>query len=325
MRNRNALCSCNSGYKYKHCCGSPSDDVARPSPDELEILAVAADDEGLALGEEPKQRAFMNVMRMVQRLGLDGVVLVGAGSPPIMRRIHAANNRMFRRIDMREGGVHLGFFMFRDLFAQLSVPLIMGMPEIDLVSQLNLSEDQKRWMSSDSESMARFEDQALDLFDFAYGWMEFDDGCSSDGGGKDLIYRSHTYLEAAAATATCAYDFRGTVQSALIGAELALKAGLLCCGVEEEKIRRVYGHNISKAAQSLGGFKSSFDVDRVVRAVSSFPDFAKSRYVGEQPTRLETGHILMKAQYIASEVTRSFSDRDLRKGQRNGYVRRYPE
>lgn len=115
-RSRNEPCSCKSGHKFKHCCGALSADVARPSPAELEILAVEADDEGLRLGEEPRQRAFSNVLRMVKRLGLDDVVLVGPGAPPILQRIHAANDRMFRPIDKRSGGVHLGFFMFRDLF-----------------------------------------------------------------------------------------------------------------------------------------------------------------------------------------------------------------
>lgn len=322
--NRNEPCSCNSGYKFKHCCGALSAEAARPSQAELETLAIEADDEGLALGEEPKQRAFMNVLRVVKRLGLDGVILVGEGAPPIMQRIHAASNRMFRMIDMREGGVHLGFFMFRDLFAQLSVPLIFGSPHVDFVKQLDLSDDQKRWLGTDQEAMARFEDQALDLFDFGYGWMEFGHTRAVPENAKELIYRSHTHLEAAAATATNAYDFRGTVQSALIGAELAVKAGLACHGVDDTQLRKSYGHNLVKAARSLGEVEPAFDAERVIRAVSIFPDFAKSRYTGSQPSRLETGHILMKAQFVASEVTRAFTDRDLRKNE--GLVRRrtYP-
>lgn len=322
---RNALCSCNSGFRFKHCCGALSDAVARPSSAELERLAIEADDEGLNLGEEPKQRAFTNVLRMVKRLGLDGVVLIGKGAPPIINRIHAANNRLFRPVDMREGGVHLGFFMFRDLFAQLSVPLILGAPYVDFVKQLDLSDDQKRWLAADEEAMGRFEDQALDLFDFGYGVMEFGHSRPVSDSAKDLIYRSHTHLEAAAATATTAYDFRGTVQSALIGAELAVKAGLASNGVGDAQLRKIYGHNLGKAAEALGDLEPRFDVDRVVRAASGFPDFAQSRYSGPQPSRIETGHIVMKAQYIASEVTRTFTDRNLREDQASARQRCYPD
>jgi hypothetical protein len=322
---RNERCSCGSGYKIKHCCGALFDETSRPSRAELELLAIEADDEGIALGEEPKQRAFVNVLRMTNRLGLDGVVLVGAGSPPIMRRIHDANDRLFRPVDIQEGGVHLGFFMFRDIFAQFSVPVIFGKPSIDFIRLVNLSDDQKKWMGSDKSLMEKFEDQAFDLFDFGYGWMEFGHARVVSDEAKEMIYRSHTYLEAAAATATSAYDFRGTVQSALIGAELALKAGLAGYGLDNEVLRKVYGHNLAKSAKSLGDLDAAFDVDRVVRAVSEFPDFARSRYAGSQPTRIETGDILMKAQYVASEVTRLFTDRNMRKDDPAGGLRTYPE
>lgn len=286
---RNMKCSCKSGYKYKHCCGAYSEKLARPSMEELESLAIEVDDEGLTLGEEPKQRAFMNVLRMTQRLGLDGVILVGDNAPPIIKRIHAANSRMFRVVDQREGGIHLGFFMFRDFFAKLSVPLIIGSPYVDFVKQLDLSDDQKRWMGTDPEAMARFDDQSIDLFDFAYGYMEFGHTQSVPDRARELIYRSHIYLEAAAATATSAYDFRGTLQSALIGAEMALKTALVCHGVSDEELRRKFGHNLYKSAERVGIADPNFDTDRVLRAVSSFPDFAQSRYGGPQPTRQETG------------------------------------
>jgi hypothetical protein len=301
-----------------------SPEAARPSPSELELLAIEADDEGLRLGEEPKQRAFVNVLRMVKRLGLDGVVLVGLGAPPIVQRIHAANDRMFRPIDKREGGVHLGFFMFRDLFSQLSVPLILGSPRLDFVAQLDLSDDQKRWLGSDKEAWEQFEDQALDLFDFGYGFFEFGHSRAVPEKAKELIYRSHTHLEAAAATATNAFDFRGTVQSALIGAELAVKAGLVCHGVDDAQLRKTYGHNLVKATRALGDVEPSFDADRVARAVATFPDFAQSRYTGPQPSRIETGHILMKAQYVASEVTRAFTHRNLRRTEASRRLRVYP-
>lgn len=321
---RNKPCSCNSGQKFKHCCGAVSAETVRPSQSDLERLAIEADDEGIKLGEEPKQRAFFNVTRMVKRLGLDGVVLIGENAPPIVQRIYAANNRMFRPIDMQEGGVHLGFFMFRDFFARFSVPLIFGSPCVDFVSLLDLSDDQKRWLGGDQVSFARFEDQAIDLLDFGYGWMEFGHSRAAPEEAKNLIYRSHTYLEAAAATATSAYDFRGTVQSALIGAELAIKSGLVCHGVDDTQLRKSYGHDIGKAARALGGFEADFDADRVVRAASKFPDFARSRYTGPQPSRAETGYILMNAQYIASEVTRSFTDRNLRKDEGNIRTRTHP-
>lgn len=295
----------------------------KPTDNELEVLAIEADEEGLLLGEVPNQRAFMNVLRVLQHLGIDGVTLVGEGSPDIVKRIHTANDRLFRPIDKQEGGVHLGFFMFRDLFCRLYVPVIFGNPNIDFMTVLNLSEDQKRWMSKDAEALARFDDQALDLYDFAYGFMEFGHTCPTNDQSKELIYRAHVYLEAAAATATSAYDYCGTLQSALLGAELALKAGLACHGYDDKSLSGV-GHNLLKATEALRALEPAFDADRVKRAISGFPNFVQSRYGGPQPDRLEMGHILMKAQYIASEVTRAFTGRNVRLTQPITSARSYP-
>lgn len=267
----------------------------------------------------------MNVLRMLERLGVDGVILVGSGAPPIVQRVHAANDRLFRTRDKKEGGVHLGFFMFRDLFSQLYVPIAFGSLKIDFVALLDLSDDQKRWLYSDREAWQRFEDQALDLFDFGYGFMEFGQSRPVGERAQELIYRSHVHLEAAAATATSAFDFRGTLQSALLGAELALKAGLAAHGVDDAHLRKVFGHNLEKAARALAEFEPRFEVERVIRAMSSFPDFAQSRYTDPQLSRIETGHIVMKAQYIASEVTRCFTDRNLRRNEPAARARSYPE
>ena len=321
---RNGICPCGSRQRYKHCCGALSDALVKPTNSELEALAFEADEEGLNLGEEPSQRAFSNVLRMLRKLGIDGVPLMGKHSPKFVTRVYEANNRLFRPIDQREGGIHLGFFMFRDLFCRLYVPVIFGSPQIDFLKFLDLSDDQKRWMATDAEAVAAFEDQAVDLFDFGYGFMEFGHTRAVTDQSKELIYRAHVQLEAAAATATSAYDYRGTLQNALLGAELALKAGLSCNGYSDDDLRSKIGHNLSKAANALGDCESNFDLERVSRAVQTFPNFVQSRYSGSQPDRRAMGHILMKAQFIASEVTRLFTDRHMRANGSISKHRQYP-
>lgn len=322
---RNAICPCGSRQRFKHCCGAHTDTALRPTDGELETLAIEADDEGLRLGEEPSQRAFKNVLRILAKLGIEGVPLLGDRSPRIVTRIHEANNRLFRPIDQRDGGIHLGFFMFRDLFCRLYVPVIFGSPQIDFWTFLDLSDDQKRWMATDAEAVATFEDQAVDLFDFGYGFMEFGHTRPVTEQSKELIYRAHVQLEAAAATATSAYDYRGTLQSALLGAELALKAGLSANGYSDNELRLKVGHDLLKAANALGDCESNFDTERVSRAVQTFPNFAQSRYSGAQPDRREMGNILMKAQFIASEVTRLFTPRNMRANGSITKLRQYPQ
>lgn len=188
---------------------------------------------------------------------------------------------------------------------------------------VDLSDYQKTWMAESPEDVARLVDQAIDLLDFGYGWMEFGHGREIDPKGQSLIFRSHIQLEAAAATATSAYDYRGVIQSALLGTELALKAGLAAHGQTDEELRDI-GHNLKKAATKLAALEDDFDIDRVIGVVRKFPDYVKSRYAGPQPDRTEAGHILMGAQYVASEVTRRFSDRDLRKNNSDSDTRSYP-
>lgn len=322
---RNKPCLCGSGRRTKHCCGSPipTDNHATVSDDELRELVHCADDEGMRAGEEPKQRSFLNVLRVLKALRIDGVPLVGENAPSIVRRIHAANNCLFRPEDQRGGGVHLGAFLFRDLFCRVSVPIIFGSPNIDFFQMIDLSDYQKSWLSNSPENIARLTDQAVDLLDFGYGWMEFGHGRSLDPRGASLIFRSHVQLEAAAATATGAYDYRGTIQSALLGSELAIKAGLAAHGLTDGELKD-FGHNPVRAAKKLAELETNFDLDRVLRVVKLFPDYVQSRYAGAEPDRKKTGHILMGAQYIASEVTRLFSDRNLRSHNPDLHTRSYP-
>jgi hypothetical protein len=70
--------------------------------------------------------------------------------------------------------------------------------------------------------------------------------------------------------------------------------------------------------------EANFDGERVARVVGAFPDYVRTRYAGPQPTRKEVGEVLMGAQYIASEVTRCFSDRDIRQDHPSQRTRVYP-
>jgi len=321
-RNRN--CDCGSGKRFKECCGSLLDPMARITDAQIRAAVHTADDEGLANNEEPKDRAFKNVLRVLTTLGVDNVVVAGQSAPPIVRRIHTANERLFRREDMQAGGLHLGAYMFRDIFCHFHVPLAFGTAKIDFFEIIDLTDYQKGWLASDSQEAARFHDQGIDLLDFGYGWMEFGSGRPASTLSKELIFRSHVQLEAAAAIATGGGDFRGIVHSSLLGVELSLKAGLAASGETKDDLRKRYGHDLKKAALELGKRESAFDSARVVRSISTFPPFVQSRYEGAHPARLEAGHILMTAQYIASEVTRCFSDRNLRADDPEMAARTYP-
>lgn len=276
--------------------------------DILMDIAIQADNEGLINNEEPKLRHYNNISRILKIIKQNNINC----SNDIENLAIIANNRLFRQIDKRNGGVHLGFFMFRDLFCNLSIPLIFGEINVNFIRYLDLSEYQKDWMSKSPHEMEIFIDQALDLFDFGYGSIEFGNEIPAQDLSKQLIYQAKIHLEAAAATATNAFNYGGTLQSALLGTELALKAGLANRGYDENRLRQEIGHDIQKAADKLGMLEANFDIDRVKNSISSFPNYSQSRYNGIEPERIEMGNIIMKAQYVASEVTRAFTHRNIR-------------
>jgi len=302
---------------------------ALPSGDDIsdtELLRalMAADDLHMAQGLEPGARNFLNVGKALESFGIYAV-LMGFGSPPIVERARKLNDQLFIPKELRDGGMHLGAFLFRDMFCQLHAPVAFGECMIDFFKMVDLNDIQKAWLVETPDALACFVDQAADILDFGFGWTEFGHGRQIEARATDLIWRSHVQLEAAAATATSACDFRGTVQSALLGAELALKAGLAAHGVTDKELAgRAIGHNLSAAAERLGEFEPLLDVARIQRVATRMPNFVDSRYNSPPPGRLETGHILMGAQYIASEVTRRFSDRDCRADNASAVPRAYP-
>jgi hypothetical protein len=305
--------------------GQTSGNGAAITDDDLLAALKRADDAHLAEGLEPCARSIMNVGKALESFGIH-TFLMGVGAPAIVERARRIGDQLLVSKELQTGGMHLGAYLFRDMFCRLYAPIAFGECAIDFWQLIDLSEVQKQWMAETPDELARFTDQAADIFDFGYGWQEFGHGQQIDPRSRDLIWRAHTQLEAAAATATSAYDFRGTVQSALLGAELALKAGLAAHGVADAELRsRVIGHNIAKAAERLGTFEPAFDVARIQRVIAHFPDFVASRYDTPPPSRIETGHILMGAQYIASEVTRRFSDRDCRANNPSAPPRAYPD
>lgn len=286
---------------------------------------IEADDEGLAAGEEPRQREFENLRRVMNRLKPGAAyVLAGEMTPPLVRQIQTIGRQLYRPEDIRVGGVHMGAFMFRDLFARLSVPICFGTVNVDPLEHLDLSNLQKDWLQHTPAEYARLGDQFIDLMDFGYGVMEM--GHTRDIGdhAKTLLGLARFHFQAAAATITGAYDLGGAVQSALLGTELTLKAGLAANGVSENRLKSDYGHNLKKAAKALGGHEAGFETDRVLRVLGTFPAYVPNRYAGEQPGRIEAGHIVMGAQYVAAEVTRQLTDRNLRADGGMPEPRRYP-
>lgn len=293
------------------------------SDQELLRLVIAADDEALAEGHDPSDRAWRVPQAVMGQIGFDSYVMAGLGTPPELEKLRAIHASLYRRSDTGVGGVHMGAFMFRDVFAKIEVPMIFGSVGIDPTTLTDLSPNQVQWLMSRPTDFAAFVDQFIDLFDFGYGLMEIGADRPVPVEARDLLGLAHFQLQAAAAVVSGAFDLRGAVQSALIGCELALKGGLAAAG-GDEKARRKLGHDLPGLARWLGALEPGFEARRAVPALEALPAFVENRYATAQPDRRETGRILMTGQYIAGEVMRSLSPRNLRASLSPVTVRSWP-
>jgi hypothetical protein len=292
------------------------------SDSKLFELVLAADEEALAEGLSPKQRGLATVRKVLKKLGYT-FVMTGSGMSPIGERVLAMHRSLYRGSDLAVGGIHGGIFMFRDVFARIYIPFGYGQMSVDPFQLTDLSEPQLRWLASRPQDLAAFHDQFIDIFDFAGTLGRLGDYKMPPKEALELFQLASFQLQAAAAALSVAFDFRGAIQSCLIGAELSLKAGLAAQGVPE-KVWRKHGHDLASAANAFSNGCQAFDLDRVLRTVQRLPQYVENRYSPEQPDRVAVGHIVMGAQYIAGEVARQIGEFSIRSALNPPAQRVYP-
>lgn len=168
---RNSACPCLSGKRFKHCCGTLHSAECGPnvSDEDLTLALMRADDHHLAQRIEPSARSLLNLGMALGEYGIHSVP-VGSGGPPIVERARRLNDRLFMPKELMTGGLHLGAYLFRDMFCRLYAPLAMGRTFIDFWKMADLNDEQKFWIAQDSADLGRFNDQAGDILDFGYGW-----------------------------------------------------------------------------------------------------------------------------------------------------------
>lgn len=293
------------------------------SDDRLLYLVGTTDkelfDEGVPIG----LRAFEVPARVMKRLGYISYVFADVGTPDVYNRIYSAFCSIYRPQDVALGG-HIGVFMYRDVFARIGVPHIFGQVNINPFEFVDLTPVQLRIIQTEPDQMGIYLDQFSDVADVQYGSAELRPPFSDGELVKRFVGLARLHLHSASAVLTGGYDFRGAVQSALLATELALKAAAASIGLDEDQIRRKFGHSAEDIVDFVAPRWSGFDADRVRRVVQAQPKYVVNRYASEQPGRRDVGHLVMGAQYIVAEVVRQMSDRDFRREMRPPMSRTYP-
>ncbi len=283
--------------------------------DDQEIwgLISTLEDELLAEGLDPKQRHFQLPVKAMERLGYTSFALSGPQEPALLRRIRTFHQTLYRTKDVAVGGLHGGAFMFRDIAVEVRVPVILGSPRIYPFEHNDLTPGQKEWLASDPEQIEAYLSTFCDIFDFSACFFSFDGYSEPPDAAMHLLGLAAFQLQGAGATLCAAFDGRGAIQSSLVGAELALKAALVGNGASDAHLKG-YGHDLERLANAVTDVYESFEVTSVKARMRVLPKLVDNRYSTQQPSRIETGDIVMACQHIAGAVARtltggSFRDR----------------
>ena len=101
-----------------------------------------------------------------------------------------------------------------------------------------------------------------------------------------------------------------------MGAELALKAALAGDGASDSDLRK-YSHDLRRLVKDVSNAYSKFESASVEARVRRLPELVANRYSAQQPSRVETGVIVMDCQHIAGAVARALTNGSLRAMLRN--------
>lgn len=281
---------------------------------DLMKLVIEVDDELIKEGSEPFQRPPVAYMKIAQRLQPRSSSILQ--SDPLFNAINRIYSELYRPSDLHMPPMHIGAFMFRDVFFPLRIPVICGSPAINPVDFLtDVPEIQKRWLFNDQQSGSTFFDQVIDLMDFVYGLDDLEKIGQLPDKTIEWWYLAKQQLEAAAATVLGSFNKYAVVQNCCISAELLLKGALMAKGINEKTLaskKQGYGHNLENLVDKTAGHLPNFDRETALLVVKQLPDYVESRYEAKDFSRLNLGSFLMNTQFISGEILRQFSDRNFR-------------
>ena len=271
--------------------------------EDLWQLILTLEEEMNAEGIMPKDRHFKLPIEAMERLGFKSFGLSRNGESPLLKRIRDLHGTLYRPKDVAVGGLHGGAFMFHGIAAHVHVPIIYGKVRIEPFKFCDLSSRQIEWLCSHPEQERAYLVNFCNLFDYSACLHPMSDYDAVPESALPLLQLAAFQTQSAAATLCAAFDERGAVQSALIAAELSMKAALVGAGTEENELKGL-GHDFVKLAEAVGNAYETFELGVVMEHVRVLPKLVPNRYSPEQPGRSETGSIVVSSQAIAGAVAR---------------------
>ncbi|KAM3114245.1 hypothetical protein [Phormidesmis sp. 146-33] len=277
-------------------------------------LVIEVDDELIQEGMEPFQRPLPACLKIAERLKPGSTFTFEYD--PLFNAINQMYSELYRPSDLDNPPMHVGAFMFRDVFFPLRIPLVYGSPTINPVDLLvDVPDVPKRWLFDNKQSGLTFFDQVIDLIDFVYGLDDLEKTGKLPDKTVEWWYLAKQQLEAAAATVLGSFNKYAVIQNCCISTELLLKGALLANGISEDTLKnekKGYGHKLENLVNRTGELLPNVNTETLLFVVQQLPNYVKSRYEAMQVSRLDLGRFLMNTQFVSGEILRQFSKRDLR-------------
>ena len=285
------------------------------SDHELSKRILELDDELIEKGHSSWQRRLIVELKLSEELGVS--YIIGKDySPPHLELIDKHFTTYYRKDDLILPPMHVGAFLFRDIFFPIRIPLVYGAAPINPASFLcQATSSQLELIFGNEESCMTFYDQFIDLFDFSYGLEDLN--CENHVNAKALEFwrLSKWQLEAAAAICLGSFAKEAIIQNCCVAVELLLKGVILqekIANVDELQSKLRYRHNLPSMADIVGNELDDIDSNLLKSVIEKMPHYVKSRYDVQGKSRSELGHLLMHAQFLSGEVLRCYSDRNQR-------------
>ncbi|NET02519.1 MAG: hypothetical protein F6K61_18565 [Sphaerospermopsis sp. SIO1G1] len=281
---------------------------------DLMKLVIEVDDELIQKGLEPFQRRQATYLIIAQRLNPGSSVILEHDL--LFNAVNQIYKELYRLTDLVMPPIHIGAFMFRDVFFPLHIPLIYGSPAINPVDFLiDVPDIQKQWLFNDQQTGLTFFDQVIDLIDFTYGLDDLEKMKKLPDKTVEFWYLAKQQMEAAAATLLGSFNKYAVIQNCCIATELLLKGTLIAKGIDEKTLadrKQGYGHNLGNLVNKTADNLPNINKEILLFVVQQLPDYVQSRYQAQNFSRLDIGKFLMNTQYISGEILRQFSNRNCR-------------
>lgn len=153
--------------------------------------------------------------------------------------------------------------MFSGIATKVDVPIIFGRVAPDPYELCDLTDRQIEWLRSNTEHDRAHLLNFCKLFDFAACLIPMSGRDPVPEDARSMLRLSASQTQCAAATLCASFDERGAAQSALLAAELSMKAALIRAGTGESELRHL-GHNLIDLARTVGWTYPVFEMEEAI-------------------------------------------------------------